>query len=330
VRRLAACAAGAAALVTATVPGLAGPGDPLERAARAVDQVAFTGLVTLTWDDGREAHTYRLEVRGASGAVIVQGDKAVLASPTEGRLVQHGREWDRLWPAALGPSGRPDLGDKYRLELAPREQVGGRQADVVEVYEGPVLRERLHVDLDSGLVLRRAQFEDGGRAARTVGFERIEIGSSAPPPTLPLRIADRAPSPLASTALPSWAAAPPALAGGYQRVGVYRHGDLVQVLYSDGLYDLSVFEEPGRLGRDRPGEGGREVRVGGVEAWHAAWPGGHVMVWEAGRVVFTAVTDAPYDQVVRAVASLPEAGASPSFLQRLRRLCRSLLQPLAG
>ena len=43
--------------------------------------------------------------------------------------------------------------------------------------------------------------------------------------------------------------APARLADGYTRVGVFRRDGVVQVLYSDGIYDLSVFERRGVLDR---------------------------------------------------------------------------------
>jgi hypothetical protein len=101
------------------------------------------------------------------------------------------------------------------------------------------------------------------------------------------------------------------------------------VVYSDGLYDLSVFQQRGRLDRDKLPSATR-VPIGADQGWHYAWPGGHVVVWAASGTVYTAVSDAPLEQMVTAVRTLPPARASRPLLRQLRQVCRALVQPLAG
>ncbi|MEA2842624.1 MAG: hypothetical protein QOJ69_295, partial [Actinomycetota bacterium] len=118
--------------------------------------------------------------------------------------------------------------------------------------------------------------------------------------------------------------------GDYRRLGVYRHSGVVQVLYSDGMYDLSVFEQGGRLDRHSLAAGGSPVSIRGATGWRYAWPGGHVVLWQAGGRVYTVVSGAPLDQVVAAASSLSApAAASPSLMDRLRRVARAVIQPLA-
>ena len=66
-------------------------------------------------------------------------------------------------------------------------------------------------------------------------------------PGLPSSVHDAAPKAISTRRLPDGVSAPETLPDGYQRVGVYQRGDTVQVVYSDGLYDLSVFQQPGRI-----------------------------------------------------------------------------------
>jgi hypothetical protein len=126
------------------------------------------------------------------------------------------------------------------------------------------------------------------------------------------------------------AAAPETLADGYQRMGVYKSGSVLHVLYSDGVYDLSLFQQQGRLRRsDLPGQGER-VSVRGETGWRYPWPGGQLVVWSAGGRVFTAVSDAPADQVLTAVRSLPRVPQRElSFLGKVRRAAQALVQPLS-
>ena len=94
------------------------------------------------------------------------------------------------------------------------------------------------------------------------------------------------------------------LGDGYRRTGVFRKGGVVQVVYSDGIYDMSVFEQRGRLGSKAAPRGGRPVRVGGSKGWQYTWPGGQVVLWQAGRTVYTVVADAPYDDVLGAIRTV--------------------------
>ena len=121
------------------------------------------------------------------------------------------------------------------------------------------------------------------------------------------------------------------LADGYDRLGVYKRDGVVQVLYSDGLYDLSVFERAGTLDRSELGTDGGPVQVGQAPGWRYAWPGGQVVLWQAGGTVFTVVSGAPLDQVLTAARDLPvPPSKKPSLLARLRSVARTLIQPLAS
>lgn len=318
-----------AVVAAATLPvGGAGADTLLERGSRAATEVPFVGAVTVSWRDGAETWSETLLVQGGSGSVVVTGGTTVAMSAQTELVVRHGDEWDRLWPSGVTTADRPALSAKYRVVTVGSAEMGGRAAEVVDIYEGDERRERLHLDEATGLLLGREQFDPDGTTARRVEFETITVGSAAggPPPPGPVH-GDGART-LAPDDLGSAHPAPAGLAGGFRRVGVYEHDGVVQVLYGDGLYDLSVFQQRGRLDRaGLPGEG-RPVRVGGTTGWHYVWPGGHLVAWGTGRVVFVAVSDAPLDQVVRAVGSLPAGEASASFLQRLRRVCRSLVLPL--
>jgi hypothetical protein len=141
--------------------------------------------------------------------------------------------------------------------------------------------------------------------------------------------ANLAPESLALARLSSPAMAPVGLAEGYSRVGVYKREGTVQILYSDGIYDLSVFERRGALDRRDLGREGGQVKVGNAAGWRYAWPGGQVVLWQAGDTVFTVVSDAPLDQVLVAARDLPvPVVRRPSVLERLRSIARTVIQPL--
>ncbi|MFP5317434.1 MAG: hypothetical protein ACLGI2_03970 [Acidimicrobiia bacterium] len=302
---------------------------PLESAGRAAQSLSFVGVLQVRWsEDGRD-RAESLVVHGANGSLVVKGGTSVMAS-SERRLVEHaGGDWNLLWPAGRGGADRPPPSLKYRLVGQPGPLVANRTSQVVEVRSrNDDLVERLYLDQQTDLLLRREQFEAGRGPFRTVGFETVTIGAGVAPAPPPDDFKNAAPQVLSTNRLPAGVSAPAALADGYQRVGLYRRSGVVQALYSDGLYDLSVFEQQGTL--DRRGLPATRVEVGDDRGWHYSWPGGHVLLWEDEGVVYTAVSDAPLDQVLTAVRSLPPAGVSPSLVRRLRQVARALVQPLAA
>lgn len=328
-------AAALAASVLLPTASASGGESRLQRAARAARETTFVGVAEISWHDGERHQRHSLTVRGGDGALMVRGDNSVLLAPGQDLFVERDGGWDVLWPSGTGTGAQPPLADKYRLEESPGPVVGGRPTTAVAVHEGDVLRERLYLDNQSGLLLGRVQLGPGATVGRSMTFEVITVGEGTTSPTVP---SPAVPSPtgrrpaqaIGAGDLPARFPAPATLADGYRRLGVYRHASFVHVRYGDGLYELSVFEQPGRLDRGALPDPGRPVEVGGTTGWHYEWAGGHVLVWEAGQVVFGAVSDAPFDHVVGAARSLPAGAGSGSLVNRLRRLCRALLQPLAG
>jgi hypothetical protein len=338
VRRVASGTPGAVALAAIAVllggglPSVAAGPAPLEQARRAAEQVSFEGVLEVQWVDGATTMSSRLQVQGSGGALAVQGGNQVMARPSLGPLLSHGgKGWEAMWLPSLGPGRRPDGVRKY-LTTAPVDGplVAGRPTRLVEVHSGGLLLERIYLDTETNLLLRREQFAETGSVVRTLAFQSIDLTPSTGLLAEPRSPENNAPEPVALDRLSSPAAAPPALADGYERMGVYRDGDVLHVLYSDGLYDLSLFQQQGRLRRsDLPPEGER-VAVGDTPGWRYAWAGGQVIVWSERGRVFTAVSDAPVQQVLAAVRSMPPVpGRELSLLGKIRRACQALMEPLS-
>jgi hypothetical protein len=89
----------------------------------------------------------------------------------------------------------------------------------------------------------------------------------------------------------------PSTVSGYQLVGRSRHPNGVELLYSDGLFTVSVLEQRGDLDTSRLANGGTAVDVGGNGATRYSEPGADVLVWERDGTVFTCVSDAPPDVI---------------------------------
>lgn len=325
------------AAVAALVAGLAAPAyagggpAPLEQARHAAEHTAFEGVLEVRWRDGDEIRSERLRVEATGGSLMVRGATLVMARPELGRLLAHGGGgWEQVWLPSLEPGTRPDGTAKYRTTApAAGPAVAGRPTTMVEVHAGGTLLERIYLDTETDLLLERDQYDSQGAVVRRLAFESLTIGALAEPPSPPSSPAQHAPDRVPPERLRPPAAAPERLADGYQRMGIYRSGSVLQVLYSDGLYDLSVFAQQGRLRRSDLPRTGERVSVRGAIGWRYPWPGGQLVVWSAGGRVFTAVSDAPATQVLTAVRSLPRVpGGELSFVGKVRRAAQALVQPL--
>ncbi len=330
----------ASAVGDPTAPTI-GVEDPFERARAAARRVSFTGTVEVRWFDGKAERHEELAVQSAGGSLLVKGGNQVMASSTSERLVQHeDGGWDLLWPPALDRADRPDPGLKYETTEHDGPEVAGRPTTAIDIRQKTVgrqdvgqeaiLREQVVLDRETDLLLQRRQFDERRRTTRVVGFTELDIDPATSAPSTPAKSANLAPEPVLVASLPSPGLAPAELADGYARLGVYERDGVVQVLYSDGIYDLSVFGRQGDLDRRDLGGSGAKVPVGKAAGWRYTWPGGQVVLWQAGGTVYTVVSDAPLDQVLAAARDLPVPKTrKPSALERLRSLARSMIQPLA-
>ena len=296
----------------------------LDQARRSAQASSFSGVVDVAWRDGKVMRQRQLTVEAAHGVLLFGGPTPLMALD-QARLVHEDAAWDVLWPAAFARLSRPDSAAKYQQRVSVGPSILGNETVVVDIRRGERVRERLYVERYSGLLLRREQFDDRGRIQRSVGFRSLRIDATAPPMARPVSTATKALRSVAASTLHGAFSAPVVIGDGYRRTGTFRQGAVVQVVYSDGIYDLSVFEQRGRLGAKAEPRGGRPVRVDGAKGWHYTWPGGQVILWQAGRTVYTVVADAPYDDVLGAIRTVKGTSAGPSVAFRFRQACRSLV-----
>jgi hypothetical protein len=311
-----------ALLVSATPAASQSPPDenPLESARRAAGNYAFAGQVRMRWRDASGEHEQVVDVRAGDGAMVVEGDASVLARRNERLIRRPGASWDALWPAGLTSLGTPRPATKYALSSAQGPLVAGRPSTLVEVRRGPLVVERVWLDTATGLLLGREQYAVNGAPARSIQFQDISVGGPM----------GEVPSPhvrSSAVAVTNSRLAPSTLPGGYQRRGSFKRGAVVHLVYSDGVYGLSVFEQPGRLRIGALPAGSQRVRIGGTQGWHYEWPGGHVLLWRGHDRVYSAVGDGPLSDVVQASAGVP-LGPRPSLLERFRAACHAVLRAL--
>src|SRR5947207_10231670 len=122
--------------------------------------------------------------------------------------------------------------------------------------------------------------------------------------------------------------APTSLTGGYQRVGMVQRSGALQVVYSDGIYSLSVFEQTGRLSGGAVPPDGEVVGVGTTNGWRYAWAGGQIVVWQSGPAIYTVVGEAATDEVLAAARSLPRPAKLSSW-QRVRRHLTAVMRAVS-
>jgi hypothetical protein len=302
--------------------------DPLAQAAQAARSLTFSGDVTVRWVDQRSvAHSTTLHVDAGNGVVRIGGAPALAASTTDQRwLFRHG-EWDLVSPVAAPASAarRPAADVKYSISKSDGPAVAGRPTTVSELRVGGVIRERLYLDQQTNLLLRRDLLDAAGYIVRTVAYENIALSDERVPRT-PDHSVDRQPA--AMTAVRSPYRAPASLAGGYERIGMFRRDGAVQVVYSDGVHTLSLFEQSGRLDRSALPEGGDPVRIGSVNGVRLEWSGGQVVVWAAGPSTYTLVGDGSSDDVLAAAGSVPWP-AKLSMWQRVHRACAGIVDAVS-
>jgi hypothetical protein len=328
-------------------PGTTGPEtsavDLLDRAREAAEAQTFEGTVAVEWRDAGQRHTEQVPVR-SSGGVLRFGDEVVGAGAK--RMVHSADGWLSLWGHDVAALGPPPTA-KYRLAVQPGPEIAGRPTDVVAVQlvGANRLRERLYVDRDSGLLLRRELLDMSGVPYRSVAFTALTTGPGAAGPATAM--AAGAP-PVAHSQEPTPARhlkAPYKLRSrigtGYRLVGAYKANGVVQQFFSDGLHGLSVFEQRGHLSSAETGQvhrasptqttlagesgTGRMVEIAGhtMRAYSASV--GEAVVWGSDDVVYTAVTDAPWNDLAGAVRDLPHADP-PGRLRRVAQTVVSLFR----
>jgi len=156
-----------------------------------------------------------------------------------------------------------------------------------------------------------------------VGFTSIRIGGGPAAPA-PVAGRDEQPHQVPAAALAAPFVAPRTLSSGYVLVGVLRQQHVVQVLYSDGVHSLSVFEQTGSLDTRALPSAGEPVPVGSARGIRYRWSGGNVVTWPQGGATVTVVGDGPLADVLGAAGSVPPPRRL-SVPQTIRLTSRRLL-----
>jgi sigma-E factor negative regulatory protein RseB len=205
-----------------------------------------------------------------------------------------------------------------------------RSATVVALYRSDdSLAARYWLDNRTLVPLRRELYDTSGHIISDDSFVQIQFGAITLPQlaatgatpteqTQPAQSWITAASPgkfLTSLTGQGWQvpAAPPGGLPLYAAASTTTaSGKVVDLEYSDGLYDVSIFMQRGTLAPDMPGW--QPVSVAGQQAYVS----GHSVTWARLGFVYTVIADAPPQTVAQLVKALPDSG-SPGVLGRLGR-----------
>ena len=276
------------------------------RAATA--QTDFDGVVTVTWrgaGGGREHAT--VDVRSVGGVLQVSSGGNTIVDEGDHTFFK-----DELgWTEAVGepePDGRPRPDATWRLTLKHATLHDRPVTVVVASRADGRVAQRTMIDDATHLPLAREVLAADGTIERSFRFERLDLAPPATVVSTP-RSSVRAAQEIAD--VPDGYRAPERAGAGYVLVSRSRHTDGVQLVYSDGLFSVSVLEQRGEVDWSAMPAGGTAASVEGERARRYVEPMGDVVVWERDGVVFTCVSDAPPDVLSAMLAGLTPERSVP-------------------
>lgn len=314
--RLAALVAGVGALITC-VPALSRPiPEPVEE-SQATAEPARTGMPLLL----AAARAARSQAWRATQRVVVLGSPEEQVQlehvPGEGSAVLAANGTRVVAEDVLDASLLTLLARNYQVRLAGTAACAGRATRVVEavrpgVYGAGAVAARFWLDTATGLLMRRDVHDHDGSLLRSVEVLRLAVLPAVA--TLPAEQKGERPGevlrPRGQRLLPTalsllgaqgWPV-PEALPRGFDLYDArLLDGDVLQLAYSDGLSTTSVFVQRGAL---PPGTSGLLRTLDGASVWVSDGAPGR-MVWAAGGLTFTLVSDASADARDAAVLALP-------------------------
>jgi sigma-E factor negative regulatory protein RseB len=258
----------------------------------APDALSFTGVLKLTWFDRGERKDLTVDITDDRGAIEITSDDARVFDRGTHTYFEHGIGWSSA--IVEDRAATPPADHRWPLAVDAGPTVAGRPTQVVEATRRDgTPAQRLFLDRDTGLLLRREVLDDRGRVQRTLTFVELSInGAAEVQPPSGVR-AEKA-RPLES--VPEGYEAPSA-PGGYVLVGRSRHPNGIELRYSDGMFSVSVLEQRGDLDWGALPGTGVSTDVAGNRARRYSEAGADVVVWEHDGTVYTLASDAPSDVV---------------------------------
>ncbi|MDQ6768208.1 MAG: hypothetical protein M3Z41_10410 [Candidatus Eremiobacteraeota bacterium] len=309
------------------------------QAVEADDRVSYSGTLTTVvyeGDDDRASSTVtRIEHKAPSlwriwylapadayGRMIVSNESLTYQyEPSRNRVISH--DWNETAPGVAAPVNLPQVESNYSVDIGPATSVAGRKVmslSLVSKHTGSLVQ-RLWVDDQSKLILRRESYSSEGNVASKSSFDGIRVGVDLPQDLFGLTV------PKGMTLVPgasygkattdvndlvrglNFKFAPPKyLPDGFvlERGSLASHDgiDTVEFVYSDGLRTFSLFENAtGRLPRFEQATP-KTIGIGDAQGQYADVGGQTLVSWNAGGLNFTIVGDLSPKESARIGASI--------------------------
>lgn len=267
----------------------------------------------------------------ASGSLLVQAGQSRSVGRVPGGSISRGQI---IVADDVEPDGNlQQMLGKYRVLLEGGIRVLQRDAEVVRIERRADHRlvERWTIDATTGLLLRRESYDAGGRVERSIAFTEVQD------PYVPTvedlhRPVQAGPSPpagqhwLTAGELSRGAKAlgmPESLPAGYRLESgtTFEAGgdSVVQLVYTDGLEDVSLFAQPGTVAPSRLPASARVVQLRKVDG--RAWDGfPRGVAWQDGQHLLTLVGASFTDELTQMANALPQAPLRRSLRQRVGHL----------
>jgi negative regulator of sigma E activity len=275
----------------------------LERAAAAPNRVSFHGTQIITSWGPQGASSAMLDIVHAAsqgseisvvGSAASPGAKAFVQRTTNAGAVDGG-------PLAL-------LRATYALVYKCCTDTIGRSAVLVEALrDDETLAARFWIDKATGLLLQRQLFSvDGKTMVRATVFTELEIEDSEflghLPPMAPSGVESMGLGTVDNLRSEGWVCAPelPASLKLYDVHQDTSNGSL-QFSYSDGLFNLSLFEQRGALDPAAVAGFGTTDVPGVYQRYGMP----SYVVWSSGGIVYTLIGDLPPDMLGQVVRAFP-------------------------
>ncbi len=310
----------------------------LTRAVEVTGELHYEGqvaVVSIAEDGPRLA---ALSVTRAEGGLQVgQADGDQLGRTGGEGFLQSSSRLLRVGGIERVPDQLDRLRTKYRPELTGVVDLDTGPATAVALIDRDlgVVRERLYADIATGLIVRRETFGADGDPVRLVAFTELQPGTPeiGMPSSDGRDVEERHVEPREVARLREEGfEVPETLGRGFELLATLDVPDAsvptAHLVYGDGLYTVSVFQQLGRLDRRTVGSATELTTPDGGSVWR--WPGSEPrrLVWTGDGTTFTALGDAPTDELVAALAVLPTdpaPGLGDRLLRGLQRLARGLM-----
>ena len=319
----------------------AGDGDAARLLARAVeagDELSYDGEVAVVSlaDDGPRLATLTV-ARGEGGVRVGRGDDEEFGRADGEGFLRSSSRLLRVGGIERVPAHVGRLEDKYSPRLEGTRELDTGTATVVALVDSDleVVRERLYADDDTGLVVRRETFDADGEPVRLVAFTELRPGATQVdmPASGHRSVEQHEVEPREIVRLrEAGFVVPERLGRGFELLATLdvpaASVPTAHLVYGDGLYTVSVFQQLGRLDRRAVAAATELTTDDGASVWR--WPGSEPrrLVWTGEGITFTALGDAPTDEVLAAIAELPSEPAPGLFgrlVRGLERIGRGLM-----